>query len=237
MDGVHDLGGKAGHGDVMIARNEVAFGLRWEAGVFAMSGAGARAGAWSNSDRFRHAIERIDPEAYLTHGYYGRWLGGIETLLVEAGIVDQAALTRRAKEMGATDADLIAARPKRDPDPKGPVGLDSGAERTSDQAAKFEVGELIVTSSEVKAGHTRLPEYARGREGHIINRHGAWVYPDTNAHGLGEQPQHLYTVRFKSEVLWNKPGFSVCLDLFEPYLSRPDQPALSNLTDQTESDL
>ena len=219
MDGVHDLGGKTGHGVVRIDRNEKVFGKRWEATVFAMSGAGARAGAWSNSDRFRHAVERIDPKAYLNHGYYGRLLGGIETLLVEAGLVDQSALAQRAREMGAAEDDLVAARPKEKPDPLGPTGSDSGTQRTRDTAPVFEVGERVVTSRDAKPGHTRLPEYARGREGSILTCHGAWVYPDTNAHGLGEQPQHLYTVRFQSEVLWNKPGFSVCLDLFEPYLS------------------
>ena len=25
--------------------------------------------AWPNTDRFRHAVERIDPEAYLTHDH------------------------------------------------------------------------------------------------------------------------------------------------------------------------
>ena len=27
------------------------------------------AGAWPNTDRFRHAVERIDLEAYLTHDH------------------------------------------------------------------------------------------------------------------------------------------------------------------------
>ena len=67
-------------------------------------------------------------------------------------------------------------------------------------------------------GHTRLPAYARNKLGEIIALHGGRVYPDTNAHGLGEQPQHLYTVRFSSEELWDRAGFSVALDLFEPYL-------------------
>ena len=31
-------------------------------------------------------------------------------------------------------------------------------------------------------GHTRLPRYARGREGVIARRHGIFVFPDTNAH-------------------------------------------------------
>jgi len=89
MDGIHDLGGKDGYGPVDRTGDDDVFQARWEAVVFSMLEAGPATGAWRNSDRFRHAIERVDPEAYLAHGYYGRWLGGIETLLVEAGIFPQ----------------------------------------------------------------------------------------------------------------------------------------------------
>ena len=51
---------------------------------------------------------------------------------------------------------------------------------------------------------------------------GGWVYPDSNAHGRGEQPEHLYCVRFEGAELWGaeaEPGQSVHLDLFESYLT------------------
>ena len=38
---------------------------RCEVKVFAE----VEAGAWPNKDRFRHAVERIDPEGYLTHDH------------------------------------------------------------------------------------------------------------------------------------------------------------------------
>ena len=47
------------------------------------------------------------------------------------------------------------------------------------------------------------------------------MLPDTNAHGRGECPQHLYTVVFAGRELWGddaEPGTSVRLDLFESYL-------------------
>ena len=47
------------------------------------------------------------------------------------------------------------------------------------------------------------------------------VFPDTNAHGRGEDPQYLYTVVFDGRELWGKDGeagTTVSLDLFEPYL-------------------
>ena len=72
MDSMHDLGGKEGFGEVLVEADEPVFHERWEAAVFTMVRAGAAAGGWNNTDRFRHAIERIDPVAYLPHGYYGR---------------------------------------------------------------------------------------------------------------------------------------------------------------------
>ncbi len=222
MKGVHDLGGKPGYGQVDRTGGEIVFHERWEAKVFAMAGAGAAAGAWSNTDRFRHAIERINPEAYLTHGYYGRWLGGIETLLVEAGIVSQEEISRRAIAHGASRNDLIAAQPSRSPDPPGPPPSSSGSDRPLSGEPKFNIGDQVRSLSTIASHHTRLPEYALGKRGLIVMHHDGWVFPDSNAHGKGESPRHLYTVRFTSEVLWNKPGFSVCIDLFEPYLASAD---------------
>ena len=69
--------------------------------------------------------------------------------------------------------------------------------------------------------HTRLPRYARGKTGVVVAVRGAHVFPDTNAHGLGEQPQWLYTVRFAGKELWGgdaDPTLSVSIDAFEPYL-------------------
>ena len=116
MDGIHDLGGKYGFGAIVCEDNEPVFHDRWEAKVFAMMRAAGGAGAFCNGDQFRHAIERIDPVAYLTHGYYGRWVGGLETLLVEAGLVDEEDLERRVLATGGAADALVAARPGKSPD-------------------------------------------------------------------------------------------------------------------------
>jgi len=72
-------------------------------------------------------------------------------------------------------------------------------------------------------GHTRLPRYARGKSGFIHRIHGIHALPDTNAHGLGPQPQPLYSVRFDAAELWGAaadwPG-SIYLDLWESYLEK-----------------
>jgi nitrile hydratase len=50
------------------------------------------------------------------------------------------------------------------------------------------------------------------------------VFPDTNAHGLGEQPQWLYTVSFEGRELWgdtSDAGLRVSIEAWEPYLVSP----------------
>lgn len=220
MNGIHDLGGRDGFGAVIREDDEPAFHARWEAAVFAMMFACGRCGASGNSDRFRHAIERIDPGAYLEDSYYGRWLGGIETLLVEAGFVERDALSARARERGAAADARIASRPATPPDAV-PLGDEGSCLRDPEAPPRFAAGEAITTRVTSTSGHTRLPDYARGRPGRIVAQRGGWVFPDTHAHGLGEQPTHLYTVAFTGADLWGpdaEPGLLVHLDLFEPYL-------------------
>jgi nitrile hydratase len=47
------------------------------------------------------------------------------------------------------------------------------------------------------------------------------VLPDTNAHGRGEHPEHVYVVRFDARELFGEtaePGTTLHVDLFESYL-------------------
>jgi nitrile hydratase len=48
--------------------------------------------------------------------------------------------------------------------------------------------------------------------------HPPFPFPDTVAHGLGEDPEPLYGVTFRASTLWGEGDHSVTLDLFEPYL-------------------
>ena len=221
MDSVHDLGGRQGFGPVEREENEPVFHGRWEAGVYTMVNNMMRQGVIRNVDQFRHSIERIDPVAYLTHGYYGRWLGGMENLLTEAGVLDPEALARAVEAHGGHRGDPVAARPNPEPD-QVPLPEAAGAAREVTGEPVFSVGQLVRTATTSFSGHTRLPAYARGRTGTIVRLQGGWVLPDTNAHGRGEHPQHLYCVQFAGVELWGdeaEPGQSVCIDLFESYLT------------------
>jgi len=223
LDGIHDLGGKPGYGRVIRETHEPTFHGRWEAEVFAIMRACGAARVYRNTDQFRHAIERVDPRAYLSQGYYGRWLGGLENLLVERGILAQSTIDERALELGGDARDLVAARPSPQPDPVDydPVGFPM--RRELNRPPVFAPGEKVMTRQQSVPGHTRLPAYARGKLGLVLACHDGWVFPDSNAHGKGEDPQYLYTLAFAAEDLWGEnaePGVEIHLDLFEPYLHR-----------------
>ncbi|MFF7187357.1 SH3-like domain-containing protein [Streptomyces sp. NPDC008222] len=56
------------------------------------------------------------------------------------------------------------------------------------------------------------------RSAHIVKP--AHVLPDTNAHFLGENPQHVYSVRFDSRELWGADAepFALTMEMYESYL-------------------
>ena len=222
MNGIHDLGGMQDFGAVEREDNEPAFHAPWEAAVVAMMQAGRARGLY-NIDEFRHAIERMKPVQYLSATYYEKWLDGITRLLIEKGVVSEDEMKARTAFFGARpDAPATAALggppPERVPFDPGWV---QGVVRETGARPRFAPGDAVITRIIHPRGHTRLPRYARGKRGTIHRVHGIHVFPDTNAHGLGEAPQPLYSVRFEARELWGdtaEPNQWVHLDLWETYL-------------------
>jgi nitrile hydratase beta subunit len=211
VQGIHDLGGMHGFGRVDVEPNEPVFHVRWEQRALGMVYQVVGFG-WVTIDAFRHGIERMDPTAYLTAGYYGRWLASLERLLVE----------REVLAPGDVDA-RSAGRPVAVPAaaPTAPGRAASGFVREVDRAPRFGLGDAVRARVVSPRGHTRLPRYVAGRRGVVHRLPPPCVFPDTNAHGRGEDPQHLYNVRFAAAELWGdaaEPGTWVHIDLFEPYL-------------------
>ena len=224
MDGIHDLGGKSGFGPVENDKAPVGFAARWHAVVFSLVNVAYKHQAIRNTDHFRHAVERINPASYLSDGYYGRWLGGLETLFVEKGLVDQAEVTAKAVALGAADNARVAARPRIDTgqdDAIEQAERTSTARRTPDSQPLFAIGERVRAHSYPSIGHTRLPAYVRGAYGTIVEQHSSWVLPDAAAHGA-ERAEHLYSVRFDAASLFGddvaEENCAVFIDLFESYL-------------------
>src|SRR5204863_402815 len=94
MNGIHDMGGMHGFGDVVVEIDEPVFHERWEARVFGM----IQSLGGGNIDAGRHSIERLDPVAYLRNGYYGRWLAAFERGLMHAGVLTDKEIEERMKQ-------------------------------------------------------------------------------------------------------------------------------------------
>ena len=149
--------------------------------------------------------------------YYEKWITALESLMIKAELVSADELSA-----GRPAPDAVKASPPLTADGVGPVMARGGpTDRRTDTPAKFGVGDIVRARNINPAGHTRLPRYARGHLGTVIRAHGAHVFPDANAHGLGECPQPLYQVRFEADELWGPNAdrrSRVYLDLWEDYL-------------------
>ena len=205
------MGGMHGFGPVVVERNEPVFHRAWHRRVLGMAYQVVGFG-WANIDTFRHGIERMNPVAYLRDGYYGRWLSSLETVLQDAGVLAR----------GEVDA-RVAGRPApaASAPPSGLPQRTAGFVRAVAATPRHAIGDAVRARNTHPAGHTRLPRYVRGKRGVVQRVHAAFVFPDTNAHGKGEQPQYLYTVRFAADELWGaqaEAGSVLHVDLFEPYL-------------------
>ncbi len=216
MNGIHDMGGMHGLGPIEAEENEPVFHAAWEARMLALANAIDPWGDWS-VDRFRYIRETMPPADYLQKSYYEHWLYAYQTLILEAGLVSEQELADGRAAAGAP-----AHEPKVRPDTIGKVaGREDTARRDVDAPPKFRAGDAVVARMINPAGHTRLPRYARGKRGVIDRDHGAFVFPDTNAHIQGENPQHVYSVRFAARELWGEaaaPRDSVYLDLWDAHL-------------------
>ena len=206
MDGIHDMGGLAGFGQVVVEPDEPLFHEAWERRAFAVAIAGSSSVA--NGARFRHAIERMDPAAYLSTSYYEHWLTGVATSLVETGW-----LTRDELEARAPGFPL--SRPDRAP-----------VQTPGDDVTKprFAPGDRVRVREWHPAGHTRCPRYVQGRRGTIARVDMIASLPDVEAHSRdnARQMSPTYSVRFEAAELWGEgaePGAAVIhTDLWEDYL-------------------
>jgi len=216
MNGVHDMGGMHGMGPVDPEPNEPVFHELWEARTFALNLAAGALGKW-NIDAGRHSRERIPPAEYLRMRYYEKLLTGLVILLEETDLVSRAELDSlrpapgTAKTVPVLTADQVAP----------PLVRGRSFERPLNRLPRFAVGQRVRARKINPTGHTRLPRYARGNVGVVDRLHGGHVFPDSNAHFQGEDPQHLYSVRFSARELWGEAAGArdaVYLDLWDDYL-------------------
>lgn len=213
-----DMGGAEGWARVKPPTpDEPPFGEPWEGRAFALTLLSMGRVSGQNLDAFRHALERLEREDYLADGYYGRWLNAAELMLVDSRILAPGAVEARTRRLRGEDVEEPPVPEPAKPDyaPTGPGSL-----RTVEEAPRFAVGDHVQAKDVEPAGHTRLCGYLRGHRGVVEAVQPAALLPDTHAHFLGENAQHVYSVRFDSRELWGADAepFQLTAELFESYL-------------------
>jgi nitrile hydratase len=168
----------------------------------------------------------MHPAEYLATTYYEHWLFGLEKLLHEAGLVTRDELAARVLGHGAVghgavaqplpDARALAAR-----DVEATLRHSRASRADEEVPPRYDVGARVIAKNMNPVGHTRLPRYARGKRGVIALDHGVWVFADSSGNGLGQNPQHCYSVRFTARDLWGdgaSAADAVYIDLWDDHL-------------------
>lgn len=220
MDGIHDLGGKQGFGPIEVDDAGTPFHHDWEGREWGIAQCARTPGI--TIDWWRHCRELIMPEDYLGRPYFDSWAQTDFATYIEAGW-----MTLDEIDAGR----CLENSPAGEPPP--PMTVEQVLAEDRAHAFRFDaeieampyysVGQQIRAARNGFAGHTRLPQYVRGRLGIIHAYHGAHVFPDLSAQGE-EVHQPLYSVMFEAAELWPEAAGSkdrVYLDLWESYLLEP----------------
>jgi len=218
MDGIHDLGGKQGYGPIEVDFDHEPFHHDWEGREWGIAQSARTPGI--TIDWWRHCRELILPEDYLSRPYFDSWAQTDFATYIEAGWMTLQDIGNSAAA-GAGSVD----------DPPPALSLQQVLQEDRAHALRFDAeidaapafaeGQRVIAASHGHPGHTRLPQYVRGRCGTIHARHGAHVFPDLSAQGE-EIHQHCYSVVFSAAELWPEAAGSrdkVYLDLWESYLA------------------
>jgi nitrile hydratase len=216
MNGPQDLGGQMGFGPIAPEVDEPVFHAEWEKRAFGVNMCAGAMGHWP-LDETRRFRESLHPADYYGSTYYEIFVKSLERLLRHHGFVSQ-------QELEAGQALVPAPTPKRilkAADVSAMLSRGSPYDRPVSEPARFSAGDRVRTKNFNPTGHTRLPRYARDKVGVIEAVRGGFVFPDSNAHGKGEDPQWVYTVVFDGRDIWGRdsdPTLTVSIDAWESYL-------------------
>ncbi len=219
VDGVHDMGGMHGFGEVVRPGAELAYHEAWEPRVFAIHllVGTERLGAGPGG---RPVREEMDPADYLAASYYERWLFSVERRLERKGTIARGDVERMMEQLQAGEA----VPTHHDPDMAARVIAELESVAPMDpppRDPRFHGGQRVRVKRIHPAGHTRCPRYIRGVIGVVEAVRGADRLPDRAVYGERVAPEPVYSVAFRSPDLWGggEPGaWSVALDLWESYL-------------------
>lgn len=213
MNGIHDMGGMEGMGELGYEENEPVFHAEWEGRLLALYAAMTpyRGGP------LKPTIERIPAADYLRMSYYERWL----TALTER-VVDRGVATRSEIERGRADARSDRSISALTPEEANEMLFQTPqTELDMEFVARFQVGDSVRGRNINPNGHTRMPRYTRGRTGIVERDRGVYPLPDNEVYNLDPKPQHVYLVRFTARELWGESAAehdSLYVDMWEDYL-------------------
>jgi nitrile hydratase len=201
VDGVHDLGGREGFGPVATEVGEPVFHHEWERRSWGVTLCTFALGI-SNGGQFRHSIERMDPVHYLTARYYERWFTGTATRLVETGKITLDELETRAGGHVPLSRRSVAV----------------AGEAPSEVSVTPALGDRVRVRLWNPRGHTRCPQYVRGKTGTVVRLDPPTPLPDLEAHTDERRLEPQACVRFESVDLWGSGRDAVHVDLWVSYL-------------------
>jgi nitrile hydratase len=215
MNGVHDLGGMQCFGPIIPEKNEPVFHALWEGRLVAIRKTLIAGGKLPGT--LRPVIESLPATDYLGRSYYEHWCEGVIELLVRNGVA-----TREEIDSGKPVKNSVKYVPalKAEEAGKLPFQIPQVMFKV-DVPQRFSAGQTVRARNIHPVGHTRIPRYVRGRVGTVQGNRGVQAFPDTNVYGRGQNPQHVYSVRFATRELWGAAASShdsVYLDLWEDYL-------------------
>jgi nitrile hydratase len=204
VDGIHDLGGMEGFGPPVVEADEPVFHFEWERRALGIT-FGTFAIGLSNGGQFRHSIERMDPGHYLATRYYEHWFTGVATRLVETGRMTLDELEARAggrvplsRPVAQTGIEVLPPTPG------------------------IAIGDQVRVRHVSTRGHTRCPQYVRGRRGVVVRVDGESSLPDMEAHFDERRIEPICSVRFTARELWGDGAEDalVHVDLWSSYLEK-----------------
>lgn len=207
MDGIHDVGGRQGFGPISVTASDPPFPTEWEARAFGITKSVTAASDYS-TDKFRFTREQLPPVEYLTTPYFEQWMRGTMAMLVGSGLVTAEELATGSKDGTTTPGRVGLPKTAQDAQAATMTAIKYDGPYDGDPA--FASSDRVKVSPNAPGGHTRLPQYVRGRTGSVIAYHGAHTVPDDNVKNI-KTFEPLYTVAFALG------------DLFEEHLGSSDQ--------------
>jgi nitrile hydratase len=92
------------------------------------------------------------------------------------------------------------------------------------QAPKYQPGDRVRVRVDSPSHHFRTPSYIQGKTGRVVTACGAFLNPESLAHGgTGLPEQRLYRVEFVQTEVWDRyqgPGSDkILVDIYEHWLN------------------